>query len=178
MSEGRISAKILELLALRNEGATICPSEVLPLPLRKNQSAMEMVRNVARRLFVEGRIVITQKGRVIDPLKTKGPIRLRLKNKLNLNISNSRDEKREEKVMAKKSVRKATKKVVKKSAKKSVRKATKKSVKKSSKKPGLYANIRKAQKRAKHGGKPVRKKGQAGAPTEKAFKKSAKTAEK
>ena len=48
----------------------------------------------------------------------------------------------------------------------------------SAKKPGLYANIKKAQKRAKHGGRPTRKKGEAGAPTEGAFKKSEKTAKK
>ena len=46
------------------------------------------------------------------------------------------------------------------------------------KKPGLYANIHKAQERAKHGGRPVRKKGEKGAPTEAAFRKSAKTAKK
>lgn len=46
------------------------------------------------------------------------------------------------------------------------------------KKPGLYANIHKAQERAKKGGKPVRKKGQKGAPTAAAFKKSEQTAKK
>ncbi len=50
--------------------------------------------------------------------------------------------------------------------------------KKAKKKPGLYANIHKAQERAKRGGKPVRKKGAKGAPTAKAFKDSAKTAKK
>lgn len=46
------------------------------------------------------------------------------------------------------------------------------------KKQGLYANIHKAQERAKHGGKPVRKKGEAGAPTDKDFAKAKKTAKK
>ena len=50
--------------------------------------------------------------------------------------------------------------------------------KKAKKKPGLYANIHKAQERARHGGKPVRKKGEAGAPTATDFKKSKKTAKK
>lgn len=45
-------------------------------------------------------------------------------------------------------------------------------------KNGLYANIHKAQERAKHGGRPVRKKGDPGAPTEKAFKQAKKTARK
>ena len=50
--------------------------------------------------------------------------------------------------------------------------------KKKKKAAGLYANIHKAQERAKHGGKPVRKKGDKGAPTSADFKKSAKTAKK
>lgn len=53
-----------------------------------------------------------------------------------------------------------------------------KTKKKTTKKPGLYANIHKAQNRAKRGGRPVRKKGEAGAPTDKAFKKAKKTAKK
>lgn len=54
----------------------------------------------------------------------------------------------------------------------------KKKKKASKKKPGLYANIHKAQERAKRGGRPVRKKGEKGAPTDKAFKKAKKTAKK
>ena len=54
-------------------------------------------------------------------------------------------------------------------------KSSKKKVTK--KKPaGLYANIHKAQRRAKKGGKKVRAKGEKGAPTEASFKKAAKTA--
>ena len=65
---------------------------------------------------------------------------------------------------------------------KAKKKATKKSATKkkssSKKKPGLWANIHKAQNRAKHGGRPVRKKGEAGAPTEKSIEKSKKTTRK
>ena len=50
--------------------------------------------------------------------------------------------------------------------------------KKKSKKPGLYANIHKAQERAKHGGRPVRKKGEEGAPKDKDFANAKKTAKK
>ena len=49
---------------------------------------------------------------------------------------------------------------------------------KKKKSPGLYANINKAKKRAASGGKPVRKKGEAGAPTDSAFKKAARTEKK
>lgn len=45
-------------------------------------------------------------------------------------------------------------------------------------KPGLYANIHKAQKRAKAGGRPVKKKGDSKAPTDKDFAKAKRTAKK
>lgn len=46
-------------------------------------------------------------------------------------------------------------------------------------KPGLYANILAKQERIKNGsGEHMRKPGSAGAPTDKAFKQSAKTAKK
>lgn len=63
----------------------------------------------------------------------------------------------------------------KKAAKKTTKKTTKKTGKK---KQGLYANIQKAQKREKAGGRKTRKKGAAGAPTNAAFKKAKKTAKK
>lgn len=66
--------------------------------------------------------------------------------------------------------------MAKKTSKKKTSKKTKK--KNSKKKPGLYANIHKAQDRAKRGGRPVRKKCEKGAPIEAAFKKSKKTAKK
>ncbi len=50
--------------------------------------------------------------------------------------------------------------------------------KKKKKKTGLYANIHRAQERAKRGGKPVRKRGQPGAPNDEDFKKAKKTAKK
>ncbi len=56
------------------------------------------------------------------------------------------------------------------------KKAAKRRKKSPTTKPGLYANIRKAQARAAHGGRPVRKKGEKGAPTANAFKKAKKTA--
>jgi hypothetical protein len=46
------------------------------------------------------------------------------------------------------------------------------------KKRGLYDNIHRAQERAKHGGRPVRKKGEKGAPTDEAFRKAAQTAKR
>lgn len=70
---------ILELLALRPRGATICPSEaarrVAPDDWRP---LMERSRSAARRLVADGRLEITQKGRAVDPSTARGPVRLRL----------------------------------------------------------------------------------------------------
>ncbi|MEO1483179.1 MAG: DUF2256 and DUF3253 domain-containing protein [Myxococcota bacterium] len=72
---------ILARLRRRGRNTTICPSEVVrqerPDDWREH---MERVRQAARRLVARGEIVITQKGRVVDPSTAKGPIRLRLAN--------------------------------------------------------------------------------------------------
>ena len=73
-----LETAIVELLDRRAAGATICPSEAA-----KSASAdgwrdlMEPARAAARRLVAEGRVVITQRGRVVDPSTAKGPIRIR-----------------------------------------------------------------------------------------------------
>jgi hypothetical protein len=71
---------ILDLLAQRKEGATICPSEVARKCFGEDawREQMETVRQAARRLVADGQIEITQKGQVVDPSRAKGPIRLRL----------------------------------------------------------------------------------------------------
>lgn len=69
---------ILLLLKERGANKTLCPSEVLPLDQRQDKSKMEEVRQAARRLVTEGKIVITQNGNVVDPSTAKGPIRLKL----------------------------------------------------------------------------------------------------
>jgi len=72
---------ILNLLAARQAGATICPSEaarqVGDSRTVEWQSLMEQTRQAARRLVVAGKIEITQGGRTVDPSTAKGPIRLR-----------------------------------------------------------------------------------------------------
>lgn len=75
--KSQLKSKILELL--QNRTGTICPSEVLPPDLKKNKDEMEQVRMAARLLVHEGKIEITQKNKVVDPGKFKGPIRLKLK---------------------------------------------------------------------------------------------------
>lgn len=71
--------KILELLVQRGRDKTICPSEVLNELDKKDKQKMEDVRASARLLVTEGKIVITQKGNVVDPSRAKGAIRLKLK---------------------------------------------------------------------------------------------------
>jgi hypothetical protein len=79
-----LEAAILELLAERGREKTICPSEAAKAVGGKQtrrdwEGLMEPARAAARRLVAEGRIVITQGGRVVDGSTAKGPIRLKLK---------------------------------------------------------------------------------------------------
>ncbi len=73
-----LEAAILELLAQRAGGATLCPSEaarhVAPDDWRP---LMERTRRAARRLVHADKVAILQKGRVVDPDTAKGPIRIR-----------------------------------------------------------------------------------------------------
>ena len=77
--ESDFKKSILELLEQRGRDKTICPSEVLPLELKKDKTMMELVRASAKFLALEDKINITQGGKPVDPNNFKGPIRLRLK---------------------------------------------------------------------------------------------------
>lgn len=70
---------IFELLAARDPGKTICPSEaaraVDPTGWRE---LMPEARTVSLSLAETGRVVITQGGEVVDPITLHGPWRLRL----------------------------------------------------------------------------------------------------
>ena len=79
-----LEGAILELLAERGAGKTICPSEAAKLvggtaTQRDWEGLMEPAREVARNLATAGRIVVTQKGKVVDATTAKGAIRLGLK---------------------------------------------------------------------------------------------------
>lgn len=70
---------VLDLLAQRSAGATICPSEAARVVGGDDwRGLMEPARRAARRLVAQGRAEITQRGRVVDPSTAKGPIRVRL----------------------------------------------------------------------------------------------------
>ena len=85
-TDDELESAILGLLDRRAAGATICPSEAARLVATELGHAdadghwrtlMEPARMAARRLVARGDVVITQKGRVVDPSTAKGPIRIR-----------------------------------------------------------------------------------------------------
>ena len=73
------TTRILDLLRARGPDKTICPSEVLSGEDKQNEALMEQVRASARLLAAKHLIEFTQRGKVVDPVAAKGPIRLRLK---------------------------------------------------------------------------------------------------
>ena len=81
LEEKAIEECIMNLVNKRGIGKTICPSEVPRKLYNANtwRSKMELTRTVALRLVRNGKIVIKQKGKVIDiDNGFKGPIRLSL----------------------------------------------------------------------------------------------------
>lgn len=79
MSDDRLADTILELLAQRRPGSSICPSEVARAEAPDDwRPLMPRVRTVAARLADAGRIEVTQGGAVVDITTAHGPVRLRL----------------------------------------------------------------------------------------------------
>jgi Protein of unknown function (DUF3253) len=78
---GRADAQraILDLLAQRDPGTTICPSEAARALGGGDgfRPLMPLVRDAAAALAAEGRIEVTQHGRRVDIEDARGPIRLR-----------------------------------------------------------------------------------------------------
>lgn len=74
-----IETAIFDRLAERDPGKSICPSEVAKaLQPEDWRRLMGRVRGVAIGLARQGRLVITKKGKPVDPDDFKGVIRLRL----------------------------------------------------------------------------------------------------
>ena len=83
-ADAALEEAILELLAERDSGMTICPSEAAKLvggmeARRDWEGLMVPAQAAARRLVKAGRIVIVQNGRVVDEDAARGAIRLRLR---------------------------------------------------------------------------------------------------
>jgi len=73
-----LEAAIVALLEQRAGGATICPSEAAKVVGGDDwRDLMEPARCAARRLVASGVVVITQKGKIVDPSTARGPIRVR-----------------------------------------------------------------------------------------------------
>jgi hypothetical protein len=78
--EADLRAAILGLLAQRDPGKTICPSDAArAVAGDRFRPLMQPTRDVAAELVAEGRIEVTQKGEVVDLASARGPIRLRLR---------------------------------------------------------------------------------------------------
>ena len=70
---------ILELLARRDAGATICPSEAARAVSPDGwRPLMQPAREAASNLAGRGRLEVVQGGRRVDPAIARGPVRLRL----------------------------------------------------------------------------------------------------
>jgi hypothetical protein len=78
MDESRIEAAILDALAARGPGKSVCPSEIARALAADWRSLMPEIRRVAGALAAEGRLAATRRGAVVDPETPGGPIRLRL----------------------------------------------------------------------------------------------------
>ncbi len=69
------------LLARRRPGATICPSEaaraVASLRDEPWRPLVPPARDAAARLAAQGRVEVTQTGRVVDLATARGPVRIR-----------------------------------------------------------------------------------------------------
>jgi len=81
MNDERIAQRILDLLAHRRPGATVCPSEVARGLFPDDEAAwravMPQVRAVALALAAQRRIRVTRGGREVSaPDVDRGPIRL------------------------------------------------------------------------------------------------------
>ena len=71
-----IEAAILDAVAARGPGKTVCPSEPARMLHPEWRALMPRVRAVAARLVGEGRLRATRKGAPVDPQAPGGPIRL------------------------------------------------------------------------------------------------------
>lgn len=77
MALGDAERAILELLAERGDGKTICPSEAARrLDAAGWRGRLLDVRAAISRLHEQGRVVVTQRGRPVDLATARGAIRV------------------------------------------------------------------------------------------------------
>lgn len=77
-----LEAMILQLVTARGPGKTICPSEAARAVAGGHPDQwgplMQPARRIAIRLMKQGKLVITRKGRPVDPDDFRGVYRLSL----------------------------------------------------------------------------------------------------
>ena len=74
----RLQQAILDLLATRARGATICPSDAARAVAPDDwRPLMDQARAAAQRLVDAGEVVVTQRGAVVDLASARGPVRIR-----------------------------------------------------------------------------------------------------
>ncbi|GGO76821.1 DUF3253 domain-containing protein [Nocardioides deserti] len=75
----RLERTILDLLAQREEGKTICPSDAARAVGTEQgwRDLMEPARQAAQRLVEAGEVEVTQCGAVVDLPTARGPVRIR-----------------------------------------------------------------------------------------------------
>ena len=77
-TDARLQQTILDLLAQRRPGATICPSDAARAVAPKDWRAlMDAARSAAQRLVEAGEVEVTQGGEVVDVATARGPVRIR-----------------------------------------------------------------------------------------------------
>jgi uncharacterized protein DUF3253 len=76
----RAEAAIRALLAHRGPDKTICPSDVArTIGADQWRSVMPLVREVVSALVESGALTVLQRGRPVNPVRARGPIRLALR---------------------------------------------------------------------------------------------------
>lgn len=80
-SQAQARATIRDLLARREPGRTICPSEAARALGGDDgfRPLMPLVREAAAAMADEDEIEVTQSGEVVDARSARGPVRLRLR---------------------------------------------------------------------------------------------------
>lgn len=74
----QLRSAILELLARREPGRTICPSDAArAVAGERFRPLMDQARAAAAELVAAGELEVTQHGEVVDLAQARGPIRLR-----------------------------------------------------------------------------------------------------
>ncbi|WP_254898963.1 DUF3253 domain-containing protein [Thalassococcus arenae] len=73
-SDDAIAAELMRLAQARGTGKSFCPSEVARALANDWRPLMPRIREIAAQVPLQA----TQRGKPVDPVKARGPIRLRL----------------------------------------------------------------------------------------------------